>query len=107
MKYIALRHGIWARGSLAISFFILIGNFFSPPDILADQYEVAMSQNEAVCKASSRFFTDYIELLHKRFPDVASIVWRPNIANILIREGHAEFSIIDWTEVQQLVPIFK
>jgi hypothetical protein len=104
MKYIALRHGTWARSSLVVSFFILVGNFFLPPDILADQYEVAMSQNEAVCKASSRFFTDYIELLHKRFSDVASIEWRTNIADILIREGHAEFSIIDWTEVQQLVP---
>lgn len=104
MKYIALRHGVWARGSLVISFFILIGNFFSPPDVLADQYEVAMSQNEAVCKASSRFFTDYIELLHKRFPGLAPISWRSNIADNLIRERHAEFSVIDWTEVQSLAP---
>lgn len=82
----------------------LVWTFFLPLDVYANQYEVVMSQNEAVCKASSQFFTDYIELLHKRFPDVRSIRWRPNIADVLIREEHSEFSIIDWTEVQQLAP---
>lgn len=94
----------WAQCSAMMSFLILAGNFFSPSDVLADQYEVAMSQNETVCRASSLFFTDYVELLHKKLPGVASIGWRPNLADILIREKHAEFSIIDWTEVQPLAP---
>lgn len=87
--------------------FVLLGSFFSSTNALADQYEIAMSQNEAVCKASSHFFTDYIGLLHKRFPEVGSIAWRSDIADVLIRDGHAEFSVIDWTEVQQLVPALK
>jgi hypothetical protein len=86
---------------------ILAGNLFVPSEVRADQYRVTMSENDTVCEASRLFFTDYVELLHKRFPDLISIGWRPTLADILIREKHAEFSIIDWTEVQLLEPALQ